>query len=585
MKRVIALSLLLGLACAAAGSLALAQPGYSGLSDGAEKLIPVPSDVGLMVDLWSDPEAGALVHPGDRARIFFRANADCYVTVFSVDTEGRVRLLFPGPREDGWVEGRRTVRLPEPRWGHDLVFAGPPGIEYVYAVASYAPMYDRYPPWLAEGRVLDPDPYWYEEDGDVWETGWVVGDPYYRMRIFCEHLVPDPRRTDSYSTAYLFFHLGRRVSHPRYLCSDCHTGGWIDPYGPACPAVLIRHDDIRCRGWIDFRIILRPRYTYHVHRTWRPRHWQGRDWDGPDGRWVWSSADRRPNLRHQFEDARDIGRLVRDGRPGDERNGWDRGGTPGGNRPRDAEWEKPGAGRPDRRQPDPGSPDRDRPDLDRSKPDRPNSERPDLRNPAGRNLDGRDAERGSPERRKPDSPGLDQRDPDRRAPPEPRVSSPDRKTPERDRSGREDRGATVAPRSGAGPSRSPWARSHEERLHRAREQERKPSGPEASGPRGRSEVRPSERGRKAPGPSTGPSSRPQVSKKGQDGGKDRGAAIRSERKSGDAGRGGGQDRKRGGQDGKRGGQDGKRGGQDRDGGGRDRSGGGKGERDRARSAR
>lgn len=289
---------------------------------GPDKLVPVPSS-GLEVRLWSDPDAGSLVRSGDRVRLYLRTNADCYATVFSVDTEGRVRLLFPGPHDDGWVEGGRTWRIPRGGAGYDLRFAGPPGIEYVYAVASYAPMRDRYPVWLSDGRALDPEPWWWEDDCEAWETGWVVGDPFYRMRGFCEHLVPDPHRTDTYASAYIYWHLGRRVQYPRYLCSDCHWGGWIDPYGPTCSAVSIRIGDVRCSGWIDFRVVFRPVYTYCVDRHWRPRWWDGPRWDGPDGRWVWSSADSRQRMREHFRDARDRDRFVRDGRDR-ERHGWDR---------------------------------------------------------------------------------------------------------------------------------------------------------------------------------------------------------------------------------------------------------------------
>ena len=57
-------------------------------------LVPVPTS-GIEVEFWSDPAAGSLVQPGGRARLYARTNADCYLTVFSVDTEGRMRLLYP----------------------------------------------------------------------------------------------------------------------------------------------------------------------------------------------------------------------------------------------------------------------------------------------------------------------------------------------------------------------------------------------------------------------------------------------------------------------------------------------------------
>lgn len=297
-------------------------------------LYPAPHG-GVGTEFWSDPAAGSLVHPGTRARLYVRPNADCYLTVFSIDTEGRVRLLFPGHQDDGWVEGGRTLVLPTRRAGYDLVFDGPPGLEYVYALATLDPVVDRYPEWMVDGRVWTPDPWAEDDDADTYFTGWVVGDPFYSIRTFCDELVPYPHEVDRYSTSYLTFQVSRPVSYPRYLCSDCHSHVWVDPYGPPCSAVSIRLGPDHCTGVIDFRIVFVPRYRYEVSRHWRPRAWHGRNWAPPDGRWVWSSPDRK-HLRHEFADARGAwiprgsdhrdnanDRPDRDRRDGD-RNAWSR---------------------------------------------------------------------------------------------------------------------------------------------------------------------------------------------------------------------------------------------------------------------
>ncbi len=252
----------------------------------------------LHVDLWSDPGPGAVVRPGDRARLYFQPNDDCFVTVVSVDTEGRLRLLFPPPSESGWVQRGRVRRLPAGASGHDLLFAGPPGIEYVYAIASPRPMRPHFPVWFA----CDNSPAWvdYEDfhDEDPYETGWIMGDPFLHMRTFARHLLVDVPY-EATSMAYIHFYLGRTVSYPRYVCGDCHARG-VDPYGATCAAVTMRVGDIPCTGWIDFRIVFVPRFTYVVRREWRPRGWCGTRWDGPDGRWVWSSSDGRKRMRECF---------------------------------------------------------------------------------------------------------------------------------------------------------------------------------------------------------------------------------------------------------------------------------------------
>jgi hypothetical protein len=278
----------------------------------AQRLTPVPES-GLRVDLWTDPDPGSVVQPGDRARIYCRTNADCYVTVISVDTEGRLRLISPVAHEDGWVEAGRTYQVPAPRAGYDLVFSGPPGMEYLYAVASMEPVRDRYPSWLIEGRVWEPNEWQEAEDPDPYSTGWIIGDPFYQMRAFCSALVRHPERTELYASAYVYFHLGRRVPYPRYVCADCHRTRWVDPYGASCSAVRIQVGGWNCSGWIDFHVAFAPRYTYVVCPDWRPRQWPHGPWSGPGGRWVWSSADGRDLLRRNFADARD-----------DQRHAWNR---------------------------------------------------------------------------------------------------------------------------------------------------------------------------------------------------------------------------------------------------------------------
>jgi hypothetical protein len=287
----------------------LATPARAQDPDGAKRLVPVPT-AGIEVAFWSDPPAGSLVHPGSQARLYARTNADCYLTVFSVDTEGRMRLLYPRSFEDGWIAGGRNYRVPEPGSGYDLRFAGPPGMEYVYALASLHPLHSRYPSWMSMGLEPMPPLDDWNDDIDPYRCGRVVGDPFYQVRTFCEDLVPYPEQRDSYATAWVYFHLGRRVPYPRFLCSDCHGGGWVDPYGPVCPAVRIRAGDVRCSGYIDFRVAWFPRYTYEVWTGWRPRTWRGHRWDGPDGRWVWSSADGHRALHDRFSDACPPGRDV-----------------------------------------------------------------------------------------------------------------------------------------------------------------------------------------------------------------------------------------------------------------------------------
>jgi len=59
----------------------------------------------LGVEIWPNHHDGEY-YEGDRIVLNFRANRDAFVAIYSIDSRGRVNLLFPaGPNEDNFVQG------------------------------------------------------------------------------------------------------------------------------------------------------------------------------------------------------------------------------------------------------------------------------------------------------------------------------------------------------------------------------------------------------------------------------------------------------------------------------------------------
>lgn len=112
------------------------------------KLIEVPdSDYGepLSIEVWVDGEEEAVFYPGDTVRLHFRVNRDAFVLLYDLDTRGQVRRLFPRSRRDReFVEGGVIYTIPQHRAGYRLVASGPPGEEFVTAVASDRPLAHRW---------------------------------------------------------------------------------------------------------------------------------------------------------------------------------------------------------------------------------------------------------------------------------------------------------------------------------------------------------------------------------------------------------------------------------------------------------
>ncbi|MCX5800244.1 MAG: DUF4384 domain-containing protein [Candidatus Eisenbacteria bacterium] len=258
----------------------------------------------LVIDVWTDRGEGGVYYAGERIRVFFRASRDCYVTIYNVDTQGYVHLLYPaGSFDEHFAAAGVTYRVPSRRSPYDLVIDGPTGIEYVEAVASVEPFRAR-PPWYLDPEYGEwQDSPWslygsdYEdhaEDYDYYvERGIVRGDPFLAIQSINRQMIPADYPSSYYATTYTSFYVDRRVQYPRYLCYDCHQGhSGFDPYRAGCVVFDIRVD----RTWVySPRIVLRdyrPKYYYGLRET-APVRYKGE-------RHFWSSKDGLMTLRRQF---------------------------------------------------------------------------------------------------------------------------------------------------------------------------------------------------------------------------------------------------------------------------------------------
>ena len=252
----------------------------------------------LDVDVWINKDEGGIYNPGESMRVYFRASSDAYALVFNVDTEGYVHLVYPyGPGDQSSVEGGRTYRIPSRSDPYGLVADGPPGIEYVVAVASPFP-FQNLPWYLSADRADGSRPDLEDDDDDETESGQLVGDPYVGIDRIIRRIAP-PGREDRVAMNETYFYIGRRVEYPRYVCADCHYHPfYFDPYLNACSAFEIRVD----AAWAHYAPVrlgaTRPRYIYRVRPQAPSRY---RQWKS-----QWSSLDGRTMLRSRFLPERDV---------------------------------------------------------------------------------------------------------------------------------------------------------------------------------------------------------------------------------------------------------------------------------------
>ena len=218
------------------------------------------------VEVWTN-RGDDPYHAGQRASVYLRADGDGFVTLFRVDTDGRVRVLYPRmPWEDNYVRGGRELEIDAGSDGFDIDDS--PGVGYVFA-------------------VIAADPFEYDPitTGDHWDyrviaDGRVRGDPYVALTDLAQRIVPDGYADWDYDIVP--YYVERRYDYPRFLCYDCHSYAsyrYWDPYAYSC---------------VRFRIVVYDDPYYYPYRYY-------------GGRRVVFARPFRPEPRFIFKDRGGIG--------------------------------------------------------------------------------------------------------------------------------------------------------------------------------------------------------------------------------------------------------------------------------------
>jgi hypothetical protein len=178
------------------------------------------------VRLWTNH--GEVYRHAERVQVFFRTERDAYVTVLRVDTDGRVRVLFPlQPGDPNRARGGETYTVPGVDDRDAFVVDDAPGVGYVFAVASQDPFdYDAF----------SASDHWSFQTQASLSDGRVHGDPYASLQELVQRIMPQGYA--DYDTHLLPYDVEQRHDYPRFLCYDCHSYTpytYWDPYSVWCP--------------------------------------------------------------------------------------------------------------------------------------------------------------------------------------------------------------------------------------------------------------------------------------------------------------------------------------------------------------
>jgi hypothetical protein len=228
---------------------------------------------------------------GEAARVYLSVDQPSYVAVFRVDTDGRIRVLFPrDPWSDTYVRDQREFEIAGRAEGRAFVVDDDPGLGYLFAVAAAEPF---------DFRGITRGDYW---DYRLIDGGRIQGDPYVPLTDLAARIAPD----GSYDYDISPYYVEHRYDYPRFVCYDCHAyasySEW-DPYRTSCTR---------------YRVVVRDDPRYYPYRYGGRNVVPGRT-AHPGPRFVFQDVDpRRPSAsraepeRRRGDDVADFGRTSED---------------------------------------------------------------------------------------------------------------------------------------------------------------------------------------------------------------------------------------------------------------------------------
>jgi hypothetical protein len=192
-----------------------------------EELVVRASQVPPSVQVWTDQE---VVQRWERARVWIQTDQDAYVTVLRIDTDGRVRVLYPHqPWDDNYIGGGHELEIWNPdrsRGPEAFVVDDYPGTGYLFAVASSIP--------FEYGSLASAEHWDYR---NVAYSGRIRGDPFAALMDLIDSILPTAGTEYSYDV--FTYHVGEIYDYPRFLCYECHAytpyQSW-NPYRHYCAA-------------------------------------------------------------------------------------------------------------------------------------------------------------------------------------------------------------------------------------------------------------------------------------------------------------------------------------------------------------
>jgi len=93
------------------------------------------------IDVSIDKGEFSTYSRGDRMVISYRASEDCYMTLYSIEADGKVRLVFPNKfHKDNFIKAGKLYTIPSEQDFWEYIMEGTPGLESLIAIGSEKPL-------------------------------------------------------------------------------------------------------------------------------------------------------------------------------------------------------------------------------------------------------------------------------------------------------------------------------------------------------------------------------------------------------------------------------------------------------------
>jgi len=94
-----------------------------------------------IIDISVDRGEFSTYSRGDSMVISYRASEDCYITLYSIEADGKVRLVFPNKfHKDNFIKAGELYTIPSEQDFWEYIMGGTPGLESLIAIGSEKPL-------------------------------------------------------------------------------------------------------------------------------------------------------------------------------------------------------------------------------------------------------------------------------------------------------------------------------------------------------------------------------------------------------------------------------------------------------------